>query len=104
MLHLFLVLQVYQVQSLPLSTGLYIDACVFWVSPCSRVCMHAHGGALDPSYTPKDMQGSFTGDSKLPVDVNQSVNVFVYVHVGRVIDRQHAPVHAGMDSIPSGAP
>lgn len=66
--------------------------------------MHAHGGASDASYTPKDMQVSFTGDSKLPVGVNQSVNVFVYMYVICVIDRQHAPVPAGMDCIPSGAP
>lgn len=85
------------------TTGLYIDECVLSVCLCSRVCMHAHGGASDPSDTPKDMQVSFTGDSKLPVGVNQSVNVFVYVYVGCVIDRPHAPVPAGMDLIPSGS-
>lgn len=62
------------------------------------------GGAWDASYTPKDMQVSFTGDSKLPVGVNQSVNVLVYMYVSTLIDRQHAPVPAGMDCIPSGAP
>lgn len=104
MLPFFMVLQVYPLKSLPWSTGLYIDECVFWVSPCSRVWTRARRGSLDASSTLKDMQVSFTGVSKWPVGVNQSVNVFVYMCVIRVIDRQHAPVPAGMDCIPSGAP
>lgn len=70
-----------------------------------NVRVHVHGGDCTFLSQYEDTQVRSTGDSKLPVGVNVSVNVFVYMCVSCVIDRQHVhasrPVHDGMDSSPS---